>query len=97
MKKLFESNTEPPSHFREDVLRFLSQATGQTCTVKDSCADLGVDSVLFLELVIFVEKRFGIPLPLQLLTSHPLTTIQSLLDALEPLLVSKALPENVEA
>lgn len=66
-----------PSH-TDDVLSelctFITSLVGQRCLEDSDLRGLGVDSIAFLELVIFIEKRFKVPFPLELITSHSLTT-----------------------
>jgi acyl carrier protein len=51
---------------------------GQTVTPHDELRAKGLDSVGFLELIIFIEKQLLIPFPIQLMTATPLTTAEAL-------------------
>jgi acyl carrier protein len=60
--------------------------TGQRCDPDTDFKALGVDSVAFLEVVIFLEKKLSIPLPLELITARSITCVSGLVTQLEPLL-----------
>ncbi len=62
------------------ICRFLSDMLGQPVAPHDELRAKGLDSVGFLELIIFVEKQFQLPLPLQLLSSTPVTTVEALVE-----------------
>jgi acyl carrier protein len=74
-------------HLESDICSFISSLTGNPCTPKDDLKSIGVDSIAFLEVVIFIEKRLSIPFPLELLTDGPLSSVAALttrLSALHP-------------
>lgn len=52
---------------------------GEPCSPHDDLRAKGLDSVGFLELVIFIEKQLHIPLPVQIITSTPIPTVEALL------------------
>lgn len=62
----------------QDICRFIAEMQGCKCLPSDDLKKLGLDSIAFLELVIFVEKRCRIPLPLELMAAAPLTTVSAL-------------------
>ena len=71
-----------------DICRFVAEMLGCPCSPHDDLRKLGLDSIAFLELVIFIEKRCQVPLPLELMAAAPLTTVSALvarLAAAEPL------------
>ena len=68
------------AHIQGAICRFLSDMLGQTVTPHDELRAKGLDSVGFLELIIFIEKQFHLPLPLQLLSAAPVTTVEALVD-----------------
>lgn len=73
---------------RAEVCTFIEALVGRSVLPSEDLRSIGVDSIAFLELVIFLEKQLGIPLPLQLLTAHPLTTVQALLEHIVTLTAS---------
>lgn len=64
----------PAEQIASEICNFVDSLVGQRCSATDDLRALGVDSIAFLELVIFIEKRFKVPLPLDLITSHALST-----------------------
>ncbi|MFN4894392.1 MAG: phosphopantetheine-binding protein [Pseudomonadota bacterium] len=70
------------AHIQGAICRFLSDMLGQPVAPHDELRAKGLESVGFLELVIFIEKQFHLPLPLQLLSSTPVTTVEALVEQL---------------
>lgn len=68
----------------QDICRFVSEMLGCPCSQHDDLKKLGLDSIGFLELVIFIEKRCQVPLPLELMAAAPLTTVSALVARLVP-------------
>jgi acyl carrier protein len=66
-----------------EICSFVTSLTGQPCAPDTELKELGVDSIAFLEVVIFVEKKLSIPLPLELITSRPITTVAALVTHLQ--------------
>jgi acyl carrier protein len=81
-------NTASNEQLRAEICSFLEAIVGRQVAPADDLRALGVDSIAFLELVIFLEKRLSIPLPLQILTAQPVTTVQALLDQISTLTIS---------
>lgn len=73
---------EASEHIQNEICLFLGQMIGRPCTMHDDLRALGVDSIALLELVIFIENKFKIPLPLELITSTPMTTVAALIQHL---------------
>lgn len=65
-------------HLQSELCAFISSMMGKPCSAHDELHDLGLDSIGFLEVVIFLEKSLQIPLPLDLLTAQPLSTVAAL-------------------
>lgn len=68
---------------REDLCGFLgTEVLGTGAPVADDAvlADLGVDSFSVMELVLFVERRFGVVLPMDRLTPDAIRTVRTLAD-----------------
>ena len=65
-------------HIQGEICQFLSDMLGQSVTPHDELRAKGLDSVGFLELIIFIEKQLRVPFPIQLMTSTPLTTVEAL-------------------
>ncbi|MFN8391094.1 MAG: acyl carrier protein [Bdellovibrionota bacterium] len=61
----------------EDFVRN-SLDDGSPVGAETPLADLGLDSFVLLEMVLFVERRFGIKTPLELLTPGNTRTIAAL-------------------
>ena len=61
-----------------EICAFVASLLGRPCAHTDDLRSIGVDSIAFLELVIFVEKRFHVPLPLELITASHVSTVESL-------------------
>jgi acyl carrier protein len=55
---------------------------GQTVTPYEDLRAKGLDSVGFLEVVIFIEKELRIPFPLQLMSGSPITTVEAITEHL---------------
>lgn len=66
-----------------EICSFVTSLTGQPCARDTDLKELGIDSIAFLEVVIFIEKQLSIPLPLELITSRPITTVAALAAHLE--------------
>jgi acyl carrier protein len=56
--------------------RFL--ASGVEIQATDKFADIGIDSMTVVELVMFIEEEFGIEIPADQLTGDNLATLDSL-------------------
>lgn len=67
-----------PTQLESDICSFVTTLTGETCAPDSDLKALGVDSIAFLEVVIFIEKKLSIPLPLELITTQPITTVSAL-------------------
>lgn len=65
-------------HLQSQLCAFIASMVGKPCTLHDDLRALGLDSIGFLEVVIFLEKTLKIPLPLELLTSQRLSTVAAL-------------------
>ena len=76
----------PPHEIEREICSFVTSLTGRACAPHDDLKAIGIDSIAFLELVIFLEKRLAIPLPLELITAQPITTISGLTVQLASLL-----------
>lgn len=63
---------------QSEICAFLTSLLGKSCEPQDDLRALGVDSIAFLELIIFIEKKLHVPLPLDLITSQPVSTIHAL-------------------
>lgn len=63
---------------QREICAFIASLLGRPCEPHADLRAIGVDSIAFLELVIFIEKRFKVPLPLELITASHLSTVQSL-------------------
>jgi acyl carrier protein len=74
------------SQIQIDLCSFVTSLTGHRCDPDSDFRALGVDSVAFLEIVIFLEKKLSIPLPLELITATSITTVSGLVAQLEPIL-----------
>ena len=74
---------------QSEICTFVSSLTGQECTPDADLKGLGIDSIAFLEVVIFIEKKLLIPLPLELITSQPVTTVAALTTHLTALLANR--------
>ena len=61
----------------QEIPRMLSLPAGQV-TIETPLQTLGLDSLLLLELVVFIEKKFGISLLDAPLTRQDLETIHAL-------------------
>jgi acyl carrier protein len=61
-----------------EICRFLSDMLGQSVAPHDELRAKGLDSIGFLELIIFIEKQLKVPFPIQLMTATPLTTAEAL-------------------
>jgi acyl carrier protein len=64
-----------------DLREFLvSQVLGGTAPLLDETplADVGVDSFALMETVLFVERRYGIVIPVERLTREHVRTVRSL-------------------
>ncbi len=72
-------NSFSADDLRAEICSFLSSVLGRDISPCDELKAKGLDSIAFLELVIFIEKRLKIPLPLDLLTAAPLTTVDALI------------------
>lgn len=72
-------NSLSADDLRAEICSFLSSMLGREISPRDDLKANGLDSIAFLELVIFIEKRLKIPLPLDLLTAAPLTTVDALI------------------
>jgi acyl carrier protein len=82
-------NSLSADNLRAEICSFISSMLGTEVASHDNLKAKGLDSIAFLELVIFIEKRLKIPLPLDLLTAAPLTTVDALiahLRSIEPTL-----------
>lgn len=66
-----------------DICQFLGSMVGSEVRPEDELQSQGVDSIAFLELVIFLERKLSIPLPLDILTTKPLTTARALTEQLD--------------
>ena len=67
----------------------MSSLVGHECTPDEDLKALGIDSIAFLEVVIFIEKKLQIPLPLELITAQPVTTVTALTTHLTSLLATR--------
>jgi acyl carrier protein len=65
-------------YIEAEICRFLSDMLSQPVGPHDELRARGLDSIGFLELIIFIEKQLRIPFPIQLMTATPLTTAQAL-------------------
>lgn len=65
-------------HLQTELCAFITSMVGKPCAPHDELRALGLDSIGFLEVVIFLEKTLKIPLPLDLITSQPLSTVAAL-------------------
>jgi len=70
--------TPSASDLERDICRFVAEMLGCPCSPQDDLRKQGLDSIGFLELVIFIEKRCQVPLPLELMAAAPLTTVSAL-------------------
>jgi acyl carrier protein len=70
----------PRAHIQVEICRFLSDMLGQHIAPHDDLRSKGLDSVGFLELIIFLEKQLDIPLPLQLMSGSPVTSVEVLVE-----------------
>ena len=61
-----------------EICAFITSMVGQPCAPLDDLRELGLDSVGFLEVIIFIEKTLKIPLPLNLLAGQSLSTVEAL-------------------
>ncbi len=64
-----------------DLREFLaSQVLGGTAPLLDETplADVGVDSFALMETVLFIERRYGIVIPVERLTREHVRTVRSL-------------------
>lgn len=58
----------------QEIRSFVTGMLGTECGPDSNLKELGLDSIGFLELVIFIEKRFSVPLPLELIAGgNPIT------------------------
>lgn len=74
---------------QSEICGFVSSLAGQECAPDADLKGLGIDSIAFLEIIIFIEKKLHIPLPLELITSQPVTTVASLTRHLTSLLAER--------
>jgi hypothetical protein len=65
-------------HLQSELCAFITSMVGRPCAPHDELSALGLDSIGFLEVVIFLERTLHIPLPLELMTSQPLSTVAAL-------------------
>lgn len=79
-------NVQSGERLQDEICRFLSSILGSDVGPCDDLRAKGLDSVAFLELVIFLERSLSIPLPLELVTAAPLTTAQALSERLMAIL-----------
>jgi acyl carrier protein len=70
-------NISPPD-LQTKMCGFLGDMLSQVVTPDDDLRSKGLDSVGYLELIIFLEKQLDIPLPLQLLSASPITSVADL-------------------
>lgn len=75
--------TPSRTHLQNEICRFLSDMLGEPCSAHDDLRAKGLDSVGFLELLIFIEKQLAIPFPIHILTSAPVPTVEALIARLE--------------
>lgn len=75
----------PLAQLESEICSFVTTLTGEACSPDTDLKSLGVDSIAFLEVVIFIEKSLSIPLPLELITSQPITTVSALAARLQTL------------
>lgn len=72
-----------PTVLADELCRFLSTevlTSGTAVAPEDVLADLGVDSFSLMELVLFVERRFGVVLPMERLTPENTRSVRTLAD-----------------
>jgi acyl carrier protein len=72
-------------HLESEICSFISSLIGHPCAPQDDLKSIGVDSIALLEVVIFIEKRLSIPLPLELLTDGPISSVAALTTRLSSL------------
>lgn len=70
------------TNLEQDICRFVADMLDCQCSPHDDLKKLGLDSIAFLELVIFIEKRCQIPLPLELMAAAPMITVSALVERL---------------
>lgn len=68
----------PDQQIETEICSFVASLLGRSCEPQDDLRSIGVDSIAFLEVVIFIEKRFKVPLPLDLITSSHAATVRLL-------------------
>lgn len=69
------------STVRSELVAFLADqilAPDVSCTADAVLADLGVDSFSLMEVVLFVERRWGVALPMERLTPENVHTVDAL-------------------
>ena len=80
----------------KELANFITSLIGAPVSQFDDLTNKGLDSVAFLEVIIFVERKLQIPLPLSLLTSAPLTTIAALSEQIVTLSTRDSSPPTNE-
>jgi acyl carrier protein len=67
-------STSSAARVEEEIRSFVTGMLGTACGPDADLKGLGLDSIGFLELAIFIEKRFSIPLPLEIIAAgSPIT------------------------
>jgi len=70
-------STVNTARVEQEIRSFVTAMLGSECGPDSNLKQLGLDSIGFLELVIFIEKRFAIPLPLELIAAgNPITPLR---------------------
>ena len=76
----------------EQICDFLAQeilADKHMPKPSDGLEALGIDSYALMQIVLFLERQFGVKLPFEVLTPEATQSIESLAKALEPLTASR--------
>jgi acyl carrier protein len=71
---------------REELVRklqaFLKESAGESAQItgSGSLKDFGIDSFKTIELILYLENRFGLPFPEEAYTSENLKSIDTIID-----------------
>lgn len=69
------------SRIADDLTGFLTAellAPGATVTPESELSELGVDSFALMEIILFVERRYGVVMPMEQLTPDAIRTVGTL-------------------
>ena len=66
-------------------------AEGVEVTAATGLADIGVDSFSLMEILLYLERAYGLVFPLEVLTPENIATVQSLAECYHGMLAEQAL------